>query len=206
MPRAGESKDVVWFELAPCYVFHPMNAHTDGERVIAEVARYERLPLFDPGTAPGALETEPVATLSRWTLDLAGGTAKEEKLDDAPLEFPRLDERRAGLSYRHGYAGGRVAPAESGPFNAVVHYDLATGARRAHDLGPTSFTSEPVFVPRAPDAPEGEGFLLAVVYREEEGRSDLVVLDATDVERAPLATVRLPHRIPYGFHGNWRES
>ena len=72
-----------------------------------------------------------------------------------------------------------------------------------HDLGPTCFTSEPIFVPRSPQSPEGEGFLLAVVYRHEENRSDLLILDAENVEDKPLATLKLPHRVPYGFHGNW---
>ena len=97
-------------------------------------------------------------------------------------------------------------PVNTGPFNAIIHYDLTTGARHTHDLGPTNFTSEPVFVPRSSTAPEGEGFLLAVVYRQEEQRSDLLILDAENVEGEPLATVQLPHRVPYGFHGNWGQG
>ena len=42
------------------------------------------------------------------------------------------------------------------------------------------------------------------VYRGDEMRSDLVVLDAQNVDGDPLATVELPHRVPLGFHGNWR--
>jgi carotenoid cleavage dioxygenase len=62
---------------------------------------------------------------------------------------------------------------------------------------------EPIFVPRAPGAEEGDGWLLSVVYRGAERRSDLLVLDARNVERAPIATVQLSHRVPFGFHGNW---
>jgi len=183
----------------PCYVFHPMNAHSEGSSVVAEVARYPILPLF------GADEGEP-ATLHRWTIDLTSGTLKAEQIADDPIEFPRLDERRAGLPYRHGYAGGRLDDGrEQFGFNAILHYDLETGARRAHRLRPGSQTGEPVFVPRSPDAPEGDGFLLASVYRGDEDRSDLLVLDAQNVEDAPLAEVQLPHRVPYGFHGNWRQ-
>jgi carotenoid cleavage dioxygenase len=69
-----------------------------------------------------------------------------------------------------------------------------------------SFTSEPIFVPRSPGAREGEGFLLTVVYRHDENRSDLLILDAENVEDKPLATVKLPHRVPYGFHGNWGQG
>lgn len=207
MPRNGGSADVVWFETDPCFVFHPMNAYTEAGRVIADVCRYPRVPLFDGEDNVEGLEQASAAVLTRWTLDLAGGTVKEERLDDLPVEFPRLDPRYTGLRHRHGYLGGRVGtPVPAGPFNAIVHYDLQAETRYVRDLGPTSFTSEPVFVPRSPQASEGAGFLLAVVYRQEENRSDLVVLDAENMTGEPLATVKLPHRVPYGFHGNWGQG
>ena len=58
-------------------------------------------------------------------------------------------------------------------------------------------------MPRTADAPEGDGWLLATVWRAAENRSDLVVLDATEVERGPVATVQLASRVPFGLHGNW---
>ena len=63
--------------------------------------------------------------------------------------------------------------------------------------------SEPVFVERGKDAAEGDGWLLAVIYRARENRSDLAVFNATDVEGGPVALVHLAHRVPDGFHGNW---
>ena len=63
--------------------------------------------------------------------------------------------------------------------------------------------SEPVFVERSKDAVEGDGWLLAVVYRARENRSDLAVFNATDVAAGPVALVLLGHRVPDGFHGNW---
>jgi carotenoid cleavage dioxygenase-like enzyme len=61
-----------------------------------------------------------------------------------------------------------------------------------------------VFVPRSESAPEGDGFLLAVVHRAVENRSDLCVFDAADIAQGPIATAHLPTRVPFGFHGNWR--
>jgi carotenoid cleavage dioxygenase len=29
------------------------------------------------------------------------------------------------------------------------------------------------------------------------------VFDAADIEQGPLARVRLPHRVPAGFHASW---
>jgi carotenoid cleavage dioxygenase-like enzyme len=43
-----------------------------------------------------------------------------------------------------------------------------------------------------------------VAWREQERRSDLLVFDAMDLALGPLAVARLPHRVPFGFHGSWR--
>jgi carotenoid cleavage dioxygenase len=204
MPRNGGNADVRWFDVEPCYVFHPMNAYEDGERIVADVCRYERLPLFESGEAVDGMQ-DLSAKLTRWTMDLAGGALKEERLDDSPSEFPRLDERFAGLQYRHGYAAGIVKRGDEklAGMNAIMHYDLRTGRRAQHLLPASDAAGEPIFVPRKADSPEGEGFLLSVVYRGEEKRSDVVVLDAQNVSGAPLAIAKLPHRVPFGFHGNW---
>jgi carotenoid cleavage dioxygenase len=62
---------------------------------------------------------------------------------------------------------------------------------------------EPVFVPRSAAAPEGDGWILAVVHRAAEGRSDLLILEAQDIAAEPAAVLELPVRVPAGFHGSW---
>ena len=47
------------------------------------------------------------------------------------------------------------------------------------------------------------GWLTTVVWRAADNRSDLVVLDASDIDRGPVAIARVPRRVPFGFHGNW---
>jgi Retinal pigment epithelial membrane protein len=56
---------------------------------------------------------------------------------------------------------------------------------------------------RHEEAPEGDGWLLTVAFRGEERRSDLLVFEAGGIDRGPIATVHLSHRVPFGFHGNW---
>jgi carotenoid cleavage dioxygenase len=36
--------------------------------------------------------------------------------------------------------------------------------------------------------------------------SDLVILDAQQVDAEPLAVVQLPHRVPFGIHGCWVDA
>jgi carotenoid cleavage dioxygenase-like enzyme len=61
-------------------------------------------------------------------------------------------------------------------------------------------------VPRSADASEGDGWVLSVVYRAAEGRSDLAVFEATDIASGPIALAQLSSRVPAGFHGNWRRG
>lgn len=60
-----------------------------------------------------------------------------------------------------------------------------------------------MFVPAERARAEDEGWLLSIVSDRAGTGSELLVLDATDVPGAPVATVRLPRAVPAGFHGSW---
>lgn len=205
MQRQASVDTIRWFELPPCYVFHPMNAWEDGSLIHAEVMEYPRAPsLFH--NADGSANPGSEAVLVRWTFDLAAATnaVKRTVLDDMPGEFPRFDERRAGLSYRHGwFASASDGDRSLGRFDSLSHMDLATGRRTTFSLAAGDNISEPIFVPQSSDAAEGEGWLLAPVYRGAEDRSDLAIFNAQDITAGPVATVHAPRRVPFGFHGNW---
>jgi len=195
MPHGGGSRDVRWFEIAPCYVFHPLNAFEDGHRIVVDVARYDDLWRGGPDTfAP--------AFLHRWSIDLAAGAVGEQRLDDRPIEFPRVDDRRVGRRHRYGYAVINVANVGEQSMQ-LVKYDLTTGAGTAHDFGSGCMPGEGVFVPAGDRAGEDEGYVLLYVYDTARDASDLVILDAAHFAAPPVATVHLPQRVPFGFHGNW---
>jgi carotenoid cleavage dioxygenase-like enzyme len=81
--------------------------------------------------------------------------------------------------------------------------DTTTGKSKSWFAGDTSSTQEPVFSPKSADAPEGEGYVMGVVNRRAEHRSDLVILDAQRMDEGPVATVKIPVRLKYGIHENW---
>jgi len=206
MPRSGTTRAIRWFRSEPCFVFHAMNAWEDGDRIVADVMQSEQAPFFPTADGRPADPEKARARLCRWTFDLAGNTDVFQRayLDDISGEFPRIDERSAGLRSRHGwYACATPEAPTLGLLSGLVHVD-GDGQRRARYLLPTGDTiGEPVFVPRTPDAAEADGWLLAVVWRGCENRSDLAVFEASDIEKGPIALVQLGHRIPDGFHGNW---
>lgn len=201
LPREGEAGDVVWFEVEPCYVFHPLNAYDHGDSVIIEVVRHPRM--FDrdrrgPNEGP--------STLWRWTVDRSSGRVAETQLDDTPIEFPRVDERLVGRRHRFGWAtglGGEAGGDLAFDIGHLVRYDTERGASERVHFGPGREAGEVVFVPRAPDAAEDDGWYLTLVYDRSDDRSELVVLDAAAPSEGPVARVHLPSRVPLGFHGNW---
>lgn len=215
MARNASTDTIRWFKGDPCYVYHPMNAYTthDGgrTRVVADMMKYSRVPLFpsaDGKKAPTDLLDEQ-GQLVRWTFDLDGNSDSytEEALTDLGGEFPRLDERFAGLGYRHGYYAATKAPKVPGAsFDTLVHIDLESGKRREWDAGTGCYVHEPVFVPRKEGAAEGDGFVVSLVYDTARNISDFIVLDTDDVSKGPVARVELPTRVPFGFHGNWRDA
>jgi carotenoid cleavage dioxygenase len=193
MPRAGGA--VQWIELPPCYVFHPLNAYDDGQRIVMDVVRYRRT--FDIAQRG----EQDVGTLYRWTIDPEAGRVSTAQLDDRGQEFPRVDPRRETLPHRYGYAL-EVSPAGGAfAFGSLLKHDLQRGTCERHDVGAGRAGGEPLFVPSGPG--EDEGYVLATVYDARRDASDVLVLDARNFSQAPLATVHLPVRIPFGFHGNF---
>jgi carotenoid cleavage dioxygenase len=191
-----------WLHIENCYVFHVLNAWDDGGRIVADVMQFEQPPLF-----PNADGSAPVgntqAHLVRWTIDPASPTDAFSRvaLDDLSGEFPRIDDRRSGLRNRFGTFAAHSRP--SAAFDSIAWLDLPAGRRTVFTLPPGDAVSEPVFVPRHEEAPEGDGWLLTVAFRGEERRSDLLVFDTGGIDRGPVATVHMSHRVPFGFHGNW---
>jgi carotenoid cleavage dioxygenase-like enzyme len=195
MPRNGSDKDVVWYEIDPCYVFHPMNAYEEGDTIVLDVARFAKL-AFGPQDGDG---TPPV--LHRWVIDRKAGVVREQPLDDRPADFPRVADEKIGLKHRFGYmtALGNHGMVEFG--GELLKYDLQTGKSQSLHFGPGCGAGEPVFA-RA-GVGEDEGYLLTFVYDPARDASDLVIIDAQEFEKGPVARVHLPRRVPYGFHGNW---
>ena len=201
MPRMGTNADIRWFEIDPCYVFHPMNAFVDpndANKVVCTVGRHEYM-------WRDSMDDFAPSYLYRWTFDMVSGAVTETQLDEISHGFPRVDERRVGLPNRYGWAVAE-RPGSQGQMEdpgVVVKYDLEKGTSSSHDFGPNAHPAEFVFAPGSDSAGEDEGFAMGFVYDDSRDSSDLVILDATNLNAPPVARIHLPQRVPYGFHGSW---
>jgi carotenoid cleavage dioxygenase len=201
MPRTGSQDDIIWCPVPPSYAFHVANAYDaqDG-RVVLDLCVYDTM-FGDGAQGPDARSRG----LERWILDPASRSVEVRIIDASPQEFPRPDERFFGQPYRYVYTMALPTDPNERFVGATTLYahDLATGERKAHDFGADRHPGEFVFVPETPDSPEGDGWLIGFVVDAGDETTDLVILDARHVEAAPVASVRVPHRVPPGFHGNW---
>jgi carotenoid cleavage oxygenase len=199
MPRGGGDADVQWIDIDPCYVFHPMNAYDDAGSVVVDVPKYDTMMKHSRvGPNDGSL---PV--LERWTIDLAAGKVRADRVDEHGQEFPRVNESLLGSRHRYGYAVELVDTRDAFDSARYLKHDFVAGTTGEHEFGPGRFPSEFVFVPSEQGSSEDDGWLIGYVYDAATDRSDLVILDAHDFAAAPVATVHLPARVPYGFHGSW---
>jgi len=201
MDRNDDGRHVRWFDVEPCYVYHPFNAYDDvgsgdggANKIVLDVCRHPRMFATD---RRGPNEGAP--TFDRWTIDLNAGKVIEERLDDRGQEFPRVDERLTGRRHRYGYSVGF----ETGVNNtgAVYKHDMVGGGTEQRVFGPGRAADEFVFVPSSATAAEDDGVLMGFVYDASTDRSELHVIDAGTLETT--ATVALPVRVPHGFHGSW---
>ena len=200
LPRHGDGADIIWCGMEPCFVFHVANAYdVENGQVTLDVIAYDTM------FATGADGLDALGRLERWTVDPAARSVARRVLDATPQEFPRIDERRFGRRHRYAYTVS-VPPDGNTQLTGATRlykHDLETGGRHVHEFGDGHLPGEFVFVPAATGAEEDEGWLVGLVINTADETTDFAVLDARAFEAPPVATVRLPHRIPPGFHGNW---
>ncbi len=206
VPLHGTAQKVRWFEAPSGYVFHFMNAFEEGERIVVDAARYPRLLFMNPPELGSHDFERDQPSLYRFEIDLVGGITVQRQVDDRLCEFPRIREDRLGRPYRYGYSVTRtVLQSANGvpEFDAIARYDWRSGRTQVRSFGKQAGVGEPVFVPRVGAEEEDDGYVLVLVYDRVRDTSDFYVLSAQEITEDPVAVVHLPHRIPYGFHGNW---
>ena len=199
MPRDGGSADVRWFEMDSTWVAHFLNAFEEGGRIVVDGCAMDEFNFgFDLDGRPAAAE----GVLSRITIDLEAGRVTREALDDRVGDFPRINDDRNGLPNRYGYVAWYAGGSTDDGFDALVKYDLATGASEEY-VFPGCTVGEFSFAPDPDGTAEDDGWLVGFVHAPGGTASDLCILDAHAVAAGPIARVHMPRRVPFGFHGNW---
>ena len=209
VPRAEGCGPIRWFEAAPTYVLHWLNAYEDGDEVILD-GYFQENPTPQPRKdAPPGFEHmlayldehSFLPKLHRWRFNLKTGETTEERLCDRILEFGMINGRYAGRKYRYGYS---TIP-EPGwfLFRGFVKHDLETGETVDYLLPQGVYASEAPFAPRVDARSEDDGYLVTFLIDERNGTSECALLDAKNLAAGPVCRLALPHKISSGTHAVW---
>ncbi|KAK2688948.1 hypothetical protein QWA68_012506 [Fusarium oxysporum] len=225
VPRRKTSKVPDSWKQGEHRVYHwknCMNIHAgsaweeDNGKLYLESSRVHdnAFPFFPPedGRMPAP---DAKADFVRWEIDLNAPSGTQlvdpEIILDVPSEFPRIDERF--MTKRNEYIFLNVFIPETSQGGKNIFHGLNGLAMHSHSTGETkwffagkdSLVQEPIFIPRTPDAPEGDGWIIAMLERRVANRSELVVLDTKEFEK-PVAFIQLPMHLKTQVHGNWIDS
>ena len=210
IPRHGQPEQIRWFEAAPTYILHFLNAYEEGDEVVMD-AYFQDNP--QPAPLPNTDgyghmmayvdEHSFQPKLHRWRFNLADGSTREERLDERVLEFGMIDSRVAGRKHRYIYS----TTAKPGwfLFNGFVKHDLATGQTSELMLADGRYASEAPFAPRVGGVEEDDGYLVSFITDENSGTSECILIDAKNLAAGPVCRIALPHKISSGTHSCWTE-
>jgi carotenoid cleavage dioxygenase-like enzyme len=206
MRRGGDGKDIKWVKGPQTMCTHTMGCWTDGNMVYVDMDGGDgnQFPFF-PSPNPNDRFDGAKATgrVRRFSFD----TSKvNPSAFDMQIMHPevtgglsRQDDRYHTVPYRYGFLLGGIQ-GKSG----WTRIDHQTGKLDVFSPGQGSSVSEMCFVPRRKGAAEGDGYLVGVCSRQQEnGRSDLLIVDAQHMDEGPVATVKLPYRAAPQVHGFW---
>lgn len=197
IPRGGGPPQTL--ETVPGFVFHIAHGYDreDGA-VVLDLVHYRDYPPLNrldillahdnPYTTPKPL---------RLVIDPGRGSCETQPLSPCPAELPRVAPGGFGKPRRYIFSIGAPAERRAYYLSCIQRLDTLTGETIHHEFSP-DLPGEPVLVP---EGPHEAGWVLTLVYRAQERRTDLVILRSEDL--GVQAVLPLPHSVPPGFHGSW---
>jgi len=191
------------FQTDACFAFHHVNAYEDGDEVVVDLCAFSDAGVIEDLYLDRLRAGKPfaAAALTRFRLRASDRSVGRERLAEASIELPRINYGRCNeRPYRFVWG---VGDGPGGWLEQVLKIDTSDGATLSWSA-PGCYPGEPVFVANPDAEDEDDGVLLSVVLDGGTGTSFLLVLDAADL--AEVARAKVPHHIPFGFHGQFARA
>ncbi|NP_001313051.1 probable carotenoid cleavage dioxygenase 4, chloroplastic [Nicotiana tabacum] len=202
IPRyAKNESEMKWFDVPGINIVHAINAwdEDDGDTIVM--------------VAPNILSVEHTlermdmihASVEKVKIDLKSGMVSRQPLSTRNLDFGVINPAYVGKKNKYVYAAiGDPMPKIAG----IAKLDVSVAEADRRDcivacrlFGEGCFGGEPYFVANNSAADEDDGYVVSFVHNEKTGESRFLVMDAKSPNLDIVAAVKLPRRVPYGFHG-----
>ncbi|AFY35354.1 carotenoid oxygenase family protein [Calothrix sp. PCC 7507] len=204
IPQSGQT-GIKILETQAGFVFHHVNAFEVEKEIFIDSICYESLPEVEPKSDFRQVDfaAGSPGQIWRFHLNLQNQTVQRELIESRCCEFPSIHPENVGRPYRYLYIGASHAETGNAPLQVILKIDLESGKKQLWSAAPRGFVGEPIFVPRPDAKQEDDGWILTLVYDAAHHRSDVVILDASDLQKGAIAKLHLKHHIPYGLHGSF---
>ncbi|KVH90999.1 9-cis-epoxycarotenoid dioxygenase NCED6, chloroplastic [Cynara cardunculus var. scolymus] len=203
LPKSAENESSIqWIDVPDCFCFHLWNAWEEetenGDKIMVVIGSCMTPPdaIFNE-TNDTPLQSELTEIRLNTT---TGGSSQRVIVPGMNLEAGNVNKRWLGRKSRYIY----LAIADPWPkCSGMAKVDLETGYVSKFLYGKERFGGEPCFVSvgNSEKEEEEEGYIMSYVRDEDGGKSELVIVEASSMKE--LGKVRLPSRVPYGFHGTF---
>ncbi|XP_043720518.1 probable carotenoid cleavage dioxygenase 4, chloroplastic [Telopea speciosissima] len=204
IPRgAKDESEMRWFEVPGFNIFHAINAWDEEEDVIVMIAPnitpVEHM--FDMNLLHASVE--------KVRIDLKTGMVMRFTVSSRNMDFGVINPGYVGRETRYSYLAAGMGDG-SKKISGVVKLDLSGSEHRERTVacrmfGEGCYGGEPFFVAREPGnshvEAEDDGYVVTFMHDENIGESKFLVMDAKSPSLEIVAAVKLPRRVPYGFHG-----
>ncbi|KAL0394081.1 UNVERIFIED_CONTAM: Carotenoid 9,10(9',10')-cleavage dioxygenase 1 [Sesamum latifolium] len=156
-----------------------------------------------------------------WRMNMKTGQVKEKYLValDFAMDFPMINDNFIGVKNKFAYT--QVVDSAASSAAGMVKYgglakvclqernvkllegEDAEEYRKIeyHMFPENSFCTGASFVAKQGAAEEDDGWLITFVHNEDTNISEVYIVDAKKISSEAVAKIRLPCRVPYGFHG-----
>jgi carotenoid cleavage dioxygenase len=209
LDRQDEAAPVRWFEATPCFMWHVSSAWDEGDTFVLVGARiggatrvdsaggvHDDLPLVD---GEHRFDSHPYM----WRLNLRTGAVTERQLDDAYVEFPRVNDANICSGARYSYMAEIKTAERTLKAGGLLKYDLASGNRERLRFPDDHIGYEATFAPRDGGSGEDDGYLVGFVTNEADLTTEFWITPAQAFTDGPVARIKLPQKVPPKFHGRW---
>ncbi len=204
-PRNGEG-EMLRLEIGNGYCLHLIGCFEAQGRLMVDLVELTQ-PVYDQYEVPQLFADVRPAQPVRYVIDTEAERVVERRIiaDSRMCDFPAIDPRFVGRDYGDFWVLALSASGQSGRkfFDQLVRFDWH------HESVGSAWTApkfcylggEPVMVPDP--AKRRGGVVICQHFDAQEQRSSILLFDALDLAKGPLARLRLRHPIPPGFHASF---